>query len=405
MADLRGRLTAFYQRHNPTNLAQIDAILTAWGHNESELWRQMAAKYGQRAVDDAAAAWRAPSSSGFSAPDPRIAAAKRVAAAASAAPPPVLRPLVPPAFGAGFAAAPRPFAGRGFGPAPPYAPPPQPYAPPPQPYAPAAPPAPPPWDLLAEVCAVAALPREPSERGDNVDAIEKVQEGRHATATHEACCARRCLQKLSEAGKAFTRQSGGFLKALRGGAPLVTSVGGASGSADTTFVLVDRMLLLSLRASLHLVPAPASTAHAAGATAVAAFAASITRAAPWRAAVSNSRPAAAAGPGADAAARNLRRDLKDAKHKAKRETGAAIAALRRLTASRNPGLNDPWALPRVTNEFFDALSAINPDSCSDGRKLAETADGDALAALLDVLRFAAGLDALSQKQQARRPAR
>ena len=145
----------------------------------------MAAKYGQRAVDDAAAAWRAPSSSGFSAPDPRIAAAKRVAAAASAAPPPVLRPLAPPAFG--FAAAPRPFAGRGFGPAPPYAPPPRPYAPP-RPAAP--PPAPPPWDLLAEVCAFAALPREPSERGDNVDAIEKVQEGRHAAATHEACCAR-----------------------------------------------------------------------------------------------------------------------------------------------------------------------------------------------------------------------
>ena len=80
MADLRGRLTAFYQRHNPTNLAQIDAILTAWGHNEAELWRQMAAKYGQRAVDDAAAAWRAPVT-GFSAPDPRSAAAKRVAAA------------------------------------------------------------------------------------------------------------------------------------------------------------------------------------------------------------------------------------------------------------------------------------------------------------------------------------
>ena len=38
-ADLRHRLVAFYQRHNPTNLAQIDAILTAWGHNESELWR------------------------------------------------------------------------------------------------------------------------------------------------------------------------------------------------------------------------------------------------------------------------------------------------------------------------------------------------------------------------------
>ena len=56
MADLRQRLVAFYQRHNPTNLAQIDAILTAWGHNEAELWRQMAAKYGQRAVDDAAAA-------------------------------------------------------------------------------------------------------------------------------------------------------------------------------------------------------------------------------------------------------------------------------------------------------------------------------------------------------------
>ena len=55
MADLRGRLTTFYQRHNPTNLAQIDAILTAWGNNEAEMWRQMAAKYGQRAVDDAAA--------------------------------------------------------------------------------------------------------------------------------------------------------------------------------------------------------------------------------------------------------------------------------------------------------------------------------------------------------------
>ena len=55
MADLRQRLVAFYQRHNPTNLAQIDAILTAWGHNEAELWRQMAIKYGQRAVDDAAA--------------------------------------------------------------------------------------------------------------------------------------------------------------------------------------------------------------------------------------------------------------------------------------------------------------------------------------------------------------
>ena len=59
MADLRGRLTAFYQRHNPTNLAQIDAILTAWGHNESELWRAgrtwrpSGARYGQRAVDDA----------------------------------------------------------------------------------------------------------------------------------------------------------------------------------------------------------------------------------------------------------------------------------------------------------------------------------------------------------------
>ena len=279
MADLRGRLTAFYQRHNPTNLAQIDAILTAWGHNEAELWRQMAAKYGQRAVDDAAAAWRAPPATGFSAPDPRIAAAKRVAAAASAAPPPVLRPIAPPAFGAGFAAAPRPFAGRGFGPAPPHAPPPQPYAPPPRPYAPPRPAAPPPpWDLLAEVRAVAALPREASDRGDNVDAIERVSEERHATATHEACCARRCLQKLSEAGKVFTRQSGGFLKALGGGAPLVTSVGGASGSADTTFVLVDRMLLLSLRASLHPVPAPASTAHAAGATAVAAFAAQIQRA-------------------------------------------------------------------------------------------------------------------------------
>ena len=223
-------------------------------------------------------------------------------------------------LGAGFAAAPRPFAGRGFGPAPPYAPPPQPDAPP-RPYAPPRPAAPPPpWDLLAEVCAVAALPREASDRGDNVDAIERVSEERHATATHEACCARRCLQKLSEAGKAFTRQSGGFLKALGGGAPLVASVGGASGSADTTFVLVDRMLLLSLRASLNLVPAPASTAHAAGATAVAAFAAQIQRAAPWRAAVaSRRRRPAAAGPGADDAARALRRDLKDAKHSQARD--------------------------------------------------------------------------------------
>ena len=54
MADLRQRLVAFYQRHNPAMRPyQIDAIMREWGHNEPELWRQMAAKYGQRAVDDA----------------------------------------------------------------------------------------------------------------------------------------------------------------------------------------------------------------------------------------------------------------------------------------------------------------------------------------------------------------
>ena len=52
-ADLRRRLVAF-QCHNPAmRRYQIDAIMREWGHNESELWRQMAAKYGQRAIDDA----------------------------------------------------------------------------------------------------------------------------------------------------------------------------------------------------------------------------------------------------------------------------------------------------------------------------------------------------------------
>ena len=52
-ADLRRRLVAF-QRHNPAmRRYQIDAIMREWGHNETELWRQMAAKYGQRAVDAA----------------------------------------------------------------------------------------------------------------------------------------------------------------------------------------------------------------------------------------------------------------------------------------------------------------------------------------------------------------
>jgi hypothetical protein len=52
--NLYRRLVAFYQRHNPTmGPSQIDAIMREWGHNETELWRQMAAKYGQRAVDDA----------------------------------------------------------------------------------------------------------------------------------------------------------------------------------------------------------------------------------------------------------------------------------------------------------------------------------------------------------------
>ena len=52
-ADLRRRLVAF-QRHNPAmRRYQIDAIMREWGHNETELWRQMAIKYGQRAVDAA----------------------------------------------------------------------------------------------------------------------------------------------------------------------------------------------------------------------------------------------------------------------------------------------------------------------------------------------------------------
>ena len=52
--NLYRRLVAFYQRHNPAMTPyQIDAIMREWGQNETELWRQMAAKYGQRAVDDA----------------------------------------------------------------------------------------------------------------------------------------------------------------------------------------------------------------------------------------------------------------------------------------------------------------------------------------------------------------
>ena len=52
--NLYRRLVAFYQRHNPAMTPyQIDAIMREWGQNEPELLRQMAAKYGQRAVDDA----------------------------------------------------------------------------------------------------------------------------------------------------------------------------------------------------------------------------------------------------------------------------------------------------------------------------------------------------------------
>jgi len=52
--NLYRRLAAFYQRHNPAMTPyQIDAIMREWGQNEPELWSQMAAKYGQRAVDDA----------------------------------------------------------------------------------------------------------------------------------------------------------------------------------------------------------------------------------------------------------------------------------------------------------------------------------------------------------------
>ena len=52
--NLYRRLAAFYQRHNPAMTPnQIDAIMREWGQNEPELWCQMAAKYGQRAVDDA----------------------------------------------------------------------------------------------------------------------------------------------------------------------------------------------------------------------------------------------------------------------------------------------------------------------------------------------------------------
>ena len=52
-ADLRRRLGAFYQRHNPAmGPSQIDAIMNVWGQTENVLWLQMAKEYGQRAVDD-----------------------------------------------------------------------------------------------------------------------------------------------------------------------------------------------------------------------------------------------------------------------------------------------------------------------------------------------------------------
>ena len=52
--NLYRRLVAFYQRHNPAiRPYEIDAIMREWGQNEPGLWRQMAANYGQRAVDDA----------------------------------------------------------------------------------------------------------------------------------------------------------------------------------------------------------------------------------------------------------------------------------------------------------------------------------------------------------------
>ena len=162
----------------------------------------MAARIVSAAVDDAAAAWRAPG-------DPASRRRTRASPRRSASPPraaPRRRPCSGrsrrPPFGAGLAAAPRP---RGPRPGPgarPHAPPPRPYAPP----RPAAPP-PPPWDLLAEVRAVAALPREPRPRGQRRRHREGAG-GAPRDGDARGLLRARCLQKLSEAGKEFTRQSG-----------------------------------------------------------------------------------------------------------------------------------------------------------------------------------------------------
>ena len=423
-APLRARLVAFYQRHNPENVHKVDTILGAWGHNEAELWRQMAAKYGQRAVDEAQRA-PPPPSTGFSAAPVLQPLPFSPAGFASQVPPPAPPRRPNPSR---FAAPPVP--GRGFSPAPPApgfgAPLPGYSVPPhisavcrPVPAARAAPH----WDLLAEVCAVAALPREASARGENVDAIERASEGRHSTPTHEATCALPVLEKLSEGGKAFALAQGGFLKALRGGAPLVVAVGGASGSADTTFVLIDRRLLLCLRAALRLVEQPPVIARD-----VARALEAIQRAGPWRAASSGFAQRFAGGT-LDA----LRRDLKDARRQAKTDAGSAVAQLRRLTdpdyaaALGMPRASDPWAAPEVATDLFDCLGGVlagsaslvgdqegqrrlRPEACARGvasfdilsRSLVRRR-GAALAMLLDVLRFAAGLDALSPRQQASRP--
>ena len=112
-APLRARLVAFYQRHNPENVHKVDTILGAWGHNEAELWRQMAAKYGQRAVDEAQRA-PPPPSTGFSAAPVLQPLPFSPAGFAGQVPPPAPPRRPNPSR---FAAPPVP--GRGFGPAPP----------------------------------------------------------------------------------------------------------------------------------------------------------------------------------------------------------------------------------------------------------------------------------------------
>lgn len=46
MSDFRSRVLAFYAKHNPENIASVDAIVAKYANREAELFKKLAKKYG-----------------------------------------------------------------------------------------------------------------------------------------------------------------------------------------------------------------------------------------------------------------------------------------------------------------------------------------------------------------------